>query len=276
MKRNELWWLLLLTLPVPLLLAVYIALEGQIKLSGLIILALFIVLIECIAVFLYRVVVIICHTYRAVLFDFDGTLADSYPAITASVNHVRAAHGLPSLEESQVRRHVGRGPAYLLEHTVPGSNVETDIRLYRAHHPSVLRPGTRLLPGAAEALAAIKHSGRRTGVCSNKPLDFTRELLRYLGIAENVDIVLGPEDVAHPKPAPDMLLAALQKLQVSAAEALYVGDMTVDIATARAAGVAVWVVPTGSDDRDTLLQARPDRLLNNLNDLQSIFTAQGV
>jgi 2-phosphoglycolate phosphatase len=209
--------------------------------------------------------------YRAVLFDFDGTLADSYAAITASVNNVRAAHGLPPLEESEVRRHVGRGPAYLLEHTVPGSDVEADIRRYRAHHPSVLRSGTRLLPGAAEALAAIKRSGRRTGVCSNKPVDFTRKLLSYLGIADNVDIVLGPEDVAWPKPAADMLLAALHRLAVPPAQALYIGDMTIDIATARAAGVAVWVVPTGSEDRAALIQAHPDRVLRDLNDLQSLL-----
>jgi len=205
--------------------------------------------------------------YRAVLFDFDGTLADSYPAIAASVNHVRAAHGLPPLDPSEVRRHVGRGPAYLLEHTVPGCDVETDYARYRAHHPSVLRSGTRLLPGAAEALAFLKHSGRLTGVCSNKPRDFTRELLTYLGIAKDVDVVLGPEDVPRPKPAPDMLLAALHKLGVPAAQALYVGDMTVDVATARAAGVPVWVVPTGSDERGALIQAKPDRILESLEEI---------
>lgn len=265
-------WLLLLTLPVPLLLlVVYIALGGQIKLSGLIILALFIVLVECIGVFLYRVVVIMRGTYRAVLFDFDGTLADSYPAITASVNHVRAAHGLPPLEESEVRRHVGRGPAYLLKHTVGDSDVEADLHLYRAHHPTVLRSGTRLLPGAAELLAAIKQSGRLVGVCSNKPVHFTRELLRYLDIADKVDIVLGPEDVARPKPAPDMLVEALHRLGVPPRQALYIGDMTVDIATARAAGVSVWVVPTGSDERATLFQGGPDRLIDDLSDVQSIL-----
>src|ERR1700736_4352992 len=79
---------------------------------------------------------------RAVLFDFDGTLVDSYPAITASVNHVRACRGRPPLAEAEVRKHVGRGPAYLLEHTVPGTDVEADLERYRAHHPSVLRSGT--------------------------------------------------------------------------------------------------------------------------------------
>src|SRR5436309_15463894 len=95
---------------------------------------------------------------RAVLFDFDGTLADSYPAITASVNHVRAAHGLPPLSEPEVRRHVGRGGSYLIEHTVGTGSVEADLARYKAHHPSVMLSGTHPLPGAREAVAALKRS----------------------------------------------------------------------------------------------------------------------
>lgn len=208
---------------------------------------------------------------RAVLFDFDGTLADSYPAITASVNHVRALHGLPPLSEAQVRRHVGRGPAYLLAQTVPGSDVAAAVGHYRAHHPSVMRAGTRLLPGASQVLASARSTGRRVAICSNKPGNFTRELLKYLGLSAQVDLVLGPEDVARPKPAPDMLLLALERLQVPAAAALYVGDMTVDIETARAAGLRVWVVPTGSDDRSALEAAGPDRLLSHLYELASLL-----
>jgi phosphoglycolate phosphatase len=210
-------------------------------------------------------------TFRAVLFDFDGTLGDSYPAITASVNHVRALHGLPPLSEPEVRRHVGRGGGYLLQHTVPTGSLEANTAAYRAHHPSVLREGTRLMPGAADALRGLHERGLLLGVCSNKPIDFTRELVSYLGIAFYLNVVLGPEDVAHPKPAPDMLRAGLSRLRVSAQQALYVGDMTVDIQTARAAGVSVWVVPTGSDEIETLRQAHPDRLLHNLRELPELL-----
>ena len=208
---------------------------------------------------------------RAVLFDFDGTLGDSYPAITASVNHVRALHGLPPLPEEEVRRHVGRGPTYLLEHTVPKGDVSANAAAYRAHHPSVLRSGTRLMPGAADALQALHERGLKLGVCSNKPVDFTRELLSYLGVAPYLDVVLGPEDVARPKPAPDMLLAALPRLGVAAGEALYVGDMTVDVETARAAGVRVWIVPTGSDTPEAVARARPDRTLHDLSELPRLL-----
>jgi len=204
---------------------------------------------------------------RAVLFDFDGTLADSYPAITASVNHVRAAYRLPTLPQDEVRRHVGRGPAYLLEHTVPGGDPAADLALYRAHHPSVMIDGTRLFPGVVETLSALKGAGLALAVCSNKPVAFTRRLLEALGLAGRFDAVLGPEDVPRPKPAPDMLRAGLRRLGVAPDEALYVGDMTVDIQTARAAGVPVWVVPTGSDDRAALRAAGPDRLLDRFADL---------
>jgi phosphoglycolate phosphatase len=203
------------------------------------------------------------NSVQCVVFDFDGTLGDSYPAITASVNHVRALHGVPPLPEGEVRRHVGRGPAYLLAHTV-GSSTPEDLAAYRAHHPSVLFSGTRLMPHAAETLAALHRAGKLLAVCSNKPVAFTRLLLDHFGLLPLFAAVLGPEDVPRPKPAPDMLLTALTRLRVPAGEALYVGDMVVDVETGRAAGVRVWVVPTGSDDRATLEAARPDRLLENL------------
>jgi phosphoglycolate phosphatase-like HAD superfamily hydrolase len=87
------------------------------------------------------------------------------------------------------------------------------------------------------------------------------------------DLVLGPEAVLHPKPAPDMLLTALERLKLTPNEVLYVGDMTVDIQTARAAGVHVWVVPTGSDERAALEAAHPDRVLRDLYELVEVLPA---
>jgi len=216
------------------------------------------------------------QAFQAAIFDFDGTLADSYPAITASVNHVRAAHHLPPLEEAEVRRHVGRGPEYLIRHTVPGANVPEAVARYKAHHPSVMRSGTRLYPGVAQTLATLHAGGLRLAVCSNKPRAFTRELLAFLSLAELIDVIVGPEDAERPKPAPDMLRLAMARLGVPAAATLYVGDMTVDIQTARAAGVTVWVVPSGSDDRATLQAAKPDRLLDGFADLAAAVGAERI
>jgi phosphoglycolate phosphatase len=210
---------------------------------------------------------------RALLFDFDGTLADSYAAIAASVNHVRARHNLPPLAEAEVRRHVGRGPQYLLQHTVDGVRLPEDLECYRAHHPSVMFTGTRLLPGAKEALITAKQRDLRVGVCSNKPRAFTKELLDYLDIGPYIDAAFGPEDVVRPKPAPDMLRKALSWLGVAAEDTLYVGDMVVDILTGLGASVRVWIVPTGSDDLHTLETAGPERMLRDLHELATLLAS---
>src|SRR5262249_29882559 len=154
-------------------------------------------------------------------------------------------------------------PEALMRDTVPGADVAAAVRLYRAHHPSVMQAHTHLLPDVAETLTALHRSGLRLAVCSNKPAPFTRRLLDFLQLSPLIDVVTGPEDTPRPKPAPDMLLLTLRRLHVTPLSALYVGDMVIDIETARAAGVAVWIVPTGSQEKAELAAAKPDRLLRN-------------
>jgi 2-phosphoglycolate phosphatase len=210
---------------------------------------------------------------RALICDFDGTLADSYAGITASVNHVRKSHGLPPLTEADVRPHVGRGPTHLLVHTVPAGDSEANVALYRKHHPSVMFGGTRLFPRVAATLRQLHAAGLKLAICSNKPVAFTKQLVEHFELSSCFGTIVGPEDAPRPKPAPDMLLEAMKRMSVPAPEALYVGDMTVDIATARAAGVTVWVVPTGSDSPDHLAAAKPDRLLRDFADLGALAAA---
>jgi phosphoglycolate phosphatase len=208
---------------------------------------------------------------RAVLFDFDGTLADSYAAIAASVNHVRTGKGYAPLPEDVVKRFVGRGPVHLLQNTIPDVDLDRDLASYRAHHPTVMRPLTRLLPGAFDALAYLHERPVAIGVCSNKPRVFTQELLAYLRLLAFTQVIIGPEDVARPKPAPDMLLAALHRLDCLPDQALYVGDMTVDVETARAAGTPVWIVGTGSDTPEAIRAAQPDKILASLAELVTLI-----
>jgi phosphoglycolate phosphatase len=205
--------------------------------------------------------------FHAVLFDFDGTLADSYEAIAASVNHVREHYGLSKLTTDEVKRSVGRGAEYLLTQTIPGGDLRSDLARYRQHHPSVLTKLTYLLPGTQELIPALKQSGKKLGLCSNKPRLFSVAILKHFDLANQFDAILGPEDVPLPKPAPDMIRVCLERLNVADEQALFVGDMTVDIQTARAAGVRVWAVPTGSEDWQTLKEAKPDRLLNGLQEM---------
>lgn len=203
----------------------------------------------------------------AILFDLDGTLIDGYGAIMASVNHVRAAHGLAPLDPATIRRSVGNGLHRLMETTVPLGRLEDNARLFLEHHPSVLASGTRLMPEVADTLAQLAMADIPLGVCSNKPISLTRAILDQQHIAGRFRVVLGPESVPRRKPAPDMLLAACGELKVSPSDTLYIGDMSIDIVTARAAGTRVWVLATGSHDVATLLAANPDRILERFSDI---------
>ena len=75
---------------------------------------------------------------RGVLFDFDGTLADSFAAIASSTNHVRESFGLPPMTEASIRKYVGLGLEHLLGDLCPGFDVALAVSRYRAHHPGVM------------------------------------------------------------------------------------------------------------------------------------------
>ncbi len=211
---------------------------------------------------------------RAVLFDFDGTLADSFAAITASTNHVRESYGLPALAESEVRGHVGYGLAELMQELVPIAPVDEAIARYRTHHKTVLISHTRLLPGVAESIPELARRGYRMGVCSNKRVEFTRVLVNALGLGSYFVAVLGPDDVGdQPKPHPAMLLEGLRRVQASPVETIYVGDMLVDVQTARAASVPVWLVLGGAAGHDDAVSYLPDRVLANFTELLPLLPA---
>ena len=121
--------------------------------------------------------------YRAIVFDLDGTLIDSYDAIAASVNHVRAHWGLAPMPVDEVRRFVGRGAELLLLDTVDRGTVAENVQLYKDHHATVMIPLTRVLPEVPETLEKLHACGIVLAVCSNKPVAFSRELLDYLDLS---------------------------------------------------------------------------------------------
>jgi phosphoglycolate phosphatase len=209
---------------------------------------------------------------RAALFDFDGTLADSFAAIAASTNHVRESYGLPALSEAEVRGHVGLGLGHLLRALVPNAPVEEAIARYRVHHQTVMFTLTRPMPGVAKTIPELARRGVRLGVCSNKRVEFTRQLVQSLKLGAEFACVLGPEDVGgRAKPDPAMLLEGIRRLGVSTSEAVYIGDMEVDVQTGKAASVPVWLVPGGAVGMDAALAACPDKVLTGFAQLLDLL-----
>lgn len=212
---------------------------------------------------------------RAILFDLDGTLVDSFGPIRDSVNHVRATHGLPPITLETVKACVGNGLVRLLELTVPDGEPRRNAAQFTQHHETVLAAGTRMLPDVRATLEALSARGIKLGLCSNKPLALSQKVLSVLGLDSIFSIVLGPESVPNRKPAPDMLLCAAKLLGESPARMLYVGDMSLDVQTARAAGVPVWVAPSGCESAENLAEARPDRVLAHFAELLDILPNHG-
>ncbi|MBN9519110.1 HAD family hydrolase [bacterium] len=206
--------------------------------------------------------------FTAALFDFDGTLADSFTAITSSTNYVRGTYGLPPLPESVVREYVGFGLPNLMEQLVPTANMAEAVARYSEHHTGAMLTDTRLMPGVADVLPKLVARGLKLAVCSNKRVSFTRELVKSLGLASYFTAVLGPEDVGgRAKPDPAMLHEGLTRVGATTATAVYVGDMAIDVHVARAAGVTVWLVPGGATGKEPPAAAGPDRMLTGFAEL---------
>lgn len=183
---------------------------------------------------------------RAVVFDLDGTLVDSFEAIHASLVAAMKALGLPPWDLETTVRHVGRGVDFLLEAAVGPAWKERALDLFRTDYAATCLTRTRLLPTVSQTLPRLARSGYAQAVATNKPIEFTRRILDHLGIASYFRCVLGPEQVSRPKPAPDMLQAILACLDVQPSECLYVGDMPLDVETAAQAGVSCFLVATGA------------------------------
>ena len=183
----------------------------------------------------------------ALLFDLDGTLADSFAAIRDALNAGLREHGLGERDLAWVKTHVGRGAPVLVRDAV---GHESDEGLQRsvgerfgARYREIYLDQTPPLPGAGDVLAFVAaRVGRRVAVISNKYEELSRAWLARWGLAPHVSVVVGPETYGVRKPDPGALVPVLEDFGVSPADALLVGDMQVDVAAARAAGVPMLAV----------------------------------
>src|SRR5262245_10559852 len=177
--------------------------------------------------------------YRAIVFDLDGTLVDSYEAIAESLNTVREHFELEPWSLDEVRRAVGTGLPSLIRKNVGEARTDEGVRLFRARYRRIFREKTHWLPGVEPTLRALAARTIPMAITTNKPAYFSREIVAFLGAREMFTAVLGPEMVPRPKPDPEMVHLAVETLETPPAQVLYVGDMTIDIETCRRAGLAV-------------------------------------
>lgn len=205
------------------------------------------------------------HDVDAVLFDLDGTLADTFADLRAAVNHLRTLRGLPPLPMSLVMDQIGHGAAALLAGTLgprTPERVAADLEGFRTWYGAHLLDETKPYPGAVDAVARL--AGRRRAVLSNKPEAMTRVIVEALGFAPHMDGAWGGDSFPTMKPDPAPIVTVLERLGVATGRALMVGDSDVDILAAARAGVRSIRVRTGLWQGSRLV---PDAEVEDLREL---------
>lgn len=178
---------------------------------------------------------------RAVLFDFDGTLADTAPDLGGALNRMLAKRGRPALALEAVRPYASSGARGLL-YVGFGIKPEDDGYAamrdeFLANYSDAICVHTRLFPGIEELLACIESRNMVWGIVTNKAVRLTTPLVAHLGLAQRARCVVGGDTTPHLKPHPASLLHAAGEIGVSPAECCYLGDDLRDIQAAKAAGM---------------------------------------
>ena len=205
-----------------------------------------------------------------IVFDLDGTLVDSSMDLALAVNATRERAGLPPLAMSTVASYVGNGAEMLVRRSLGPEASEGDVADGLAHFLDYYRENmlvhTEPYPGVREALDSWRESGATMAVLTNKPVRFSREMIAGLGMDRYFERVYGGNSFATKKPDPFGLRLIMRETGFGLGQTLMVGDSSVDVLTARNAGVACAGVTFGLRPEDFKLHP-PDYLVDDLRDL---------
>ena len=207
-----------------------------------------------------------------IMFDLDGTLADTGPDLASSVNYTRSRFELAPLPQQLIYTHVGRGVEYLLRHAVAEEAprpFREIMRVFLDHYEHHLLDQTVLYPHVNEVLDYF--GAKRNAVVTNKLHHLAVTVLRGLGIEDRFDAILGGDSGAEKKPDPALLSLVLRQFQVTPVNALMVGDGDTDIEAGKCAGVITCGVTYGLANKADLVAAGPDFLIDDLAQLTRYF-----
>lgn len=216
----------------------------------------------------------------AVAFDLDGTLLDTVHDLAASVNLLLAEQALPPLGVDVVRDLIGRGITDLLARALTRARgtpprdgeVAGLLPSYQRGYASILGTHTRLYPGVLRGLERMRDAGFGLAVITNKSTRFVQPHLVHAGIAQFFTVVIGGDDAVSKKPDAAPMLMAAQRLGVSPARMLMVGDSVNDVGAARAAGSPVLVVPYGYNEGVPVQKLAADGIVDSLEAVADLLS----
>jgi phosphoglycolate phosphatase len=211
---------------------------------------------------------------RLLIFDLDGTLIDSKTDLVLSVNAMRERMGLPRLDAAVVVSYVGRGIATLIRRALgegaSHEEVERATTIFLDYYGRHLLDNTVPYPGVRQALDELRD--QKMAVLTNKRVDFSREILEGLGLAQHFSWIYGDTSFPEKKPNPVGVLKLMSDTGTTARQTLIVGDSDTDVLTGRSAGIWTCGVTYGFGAH-TLETVPPDMILNDLRDLPPLLNS---
>src|SRR5271170_2180965 len=214
-----------------------------------------------------------------VVYDLDGTLADTAEDLVATLNWLLGREGLAPLKVETAGSLLGAGARALIKRGFAASGKSLDPEAtkalfadYLTYYSAHIADRSRLYPGVDKALAAFARAGWRQAVCTNKTESLAKLLIAKLGIADRFAFICGQDTFGIGKPDPTPLLKTIAASGGASDRAIMVGDSMTDIKTARAAGLPVIAVDFGYSDAP-VAELGPDRVISHFDELAEACAA---
>ncbi|HHE32899.1 MAG TPA: HAD family hydrolase [Chlorobaculum parvum] len=214
--------------------------------------------------------------YRLIVFDFDGTLADSEQSIMEAMRLVAHDFGLSDVEPAIVRRGIGLPLQRTIEIGLglEAGDAAAAVELYRKYYKEIAFDSTRLFPGVKQTLELLRRE-YLLAIASGKSRQGLLSMMQHLGIFEHFSCIAGAQDVPQGKPAPDMVRLSLERLAVPAEQCLVVGDTVFDIEMGQRASADTCAVTYGNHSAAELRGANPTWLIDSFEHLLSCLHESG-
>ncbi|MDR3253701.1 MAG: HAD family hydrolase [Endomicrobium sp.] len=210
-------------------------------------------------------------SFDFLIFDLDGTLVDSQTDITSSLNSVRKEYNLDYIPAELVRSYMSSGIDTLIDKAVPeenGINKLDIVKKFRFYYRQHLTDTTVIYNGVKEMLEILKN--KKKVILSNKSEDFSREIVKRLGISKYFVKIWGGDTVGVKKPNPKPIIDLIKLTKSNTFKTLMIGDSANDFLAARAAGISSIAVLYGYSSIEKIKQYNPSFTVRTPGDIINI------